>query len=67
VDLAALARARLLAAGIAEVFVDGRDVFCLESAYSHRRQGAGAGRQVAAIVPRLLVDAGGLTIKNTRP
>ena len=52
VDLAALARARLLAAGIAEVFVDGRDVFCLESAYSHRRQGAGAGRQVAAIVPR---------------
>ncbi len=52
VDLAAIARARLLAAGVAQVFLDGRDVFSLETAYSHRRQGAEAGRQVAAIAPR---------------
>ena len=42
----------LLAAGIGEVFQDGRDVFSMETAYSHRRQGAEAGRQVAAIAPR---------------
>jgi polyphenol oxidase len=45
VDLRAIARERLLAAGVAEVRVLGGCTICDERFFSHRREGAAAGRQ----------------------
>jgi YfiH family protein len=44
-DLAALARERLLAAGVAEVRAHDRCTICDPALFSHRREGARAGRQ----------------------
>jgi YfiH family protein len=45
VDLAAHARERLLAAGVGDVHVVGACTICEERFFSHRREGAAAGRQ----------------------
>jgi YfiH family protein len=45
VDLAAIARERLLAAGVAEVRALGGCTICDPALFSHRREGARAGRQ----------------------
>jgi YfiH family protein len=45
IDLAAIARDRLRAAGVAEVRVLGLCTICEERFFSHRREGARAGRQ----------------------
>lgn len=51
VDLQGLARFRLGARGVTRCYAEANDVFANPAAYSHRRQGARAGRQVAAIIP----------------
>ena len=51
VDLQELARFRLGARGVTRCYAEANDVFANPAAYSHRRQGARAGRQVAAIIP----------------
>ena len=51
VDLQGLARFRLKAQGVVRCHSDAVDVFADPRAFSHRRQGAQAGRQVAAILP----------------
>lgn len=51
VDLQGLARFRLGARGITQCYAAAVDVFADLEAYSHRRQGAEAGRQIAAILP----------------
>jgi hypothetical protein len=45
IDLRAIARARLLAAGVAEVLDVQACTICDERFFSHRREGARAGRQ----------------------
>ena len=71
VDLQELARFRLAARGVTRCYAEAEDVYANPAAYSHRRQGAAAGRQVAAIFPAPEgvgpVDARGGSIKNTRP
>ena len=51
VDLQGLARFRLEAQGVTRCYASAVDVFADPKAYSHRRQGAQAGRQIAAILP----------------
>ena len=51
VDLQGLARFRLKAQGVTRCYASAVDVFADPKAYSHRRQGAQAGRQIAAILP----------------
>ena len=51
VDLQGLARFRLGARGVTRCYAEANDVFADPKAYSHRRQGAQAGRQIAAILP----------------
>jgi len=51
VDLQGLARFRLKAQGVVRCHSAAVDVFADPRAFSHRRQGAQAGRQVAAIFP----------------
>ena len=51
VDLQGLARFRLKAQGVTRCYASAVDVFADPGAYSHRRQGAQAGRQIAAILP----------------
>lgn len=51
VDLQGLARFRLETRGVTRCYAEADDVFANPAAYSHRRQGALAGRQVAAIIP----------------
>lgn len=51
VDLQGLARFRLKAQGVVRCYSSAVDVFSDPTAYSHRRQGARAGRQIAAILP----------------
>lgn len=51
VDLQGLARFRLKAQGVLQCHSAAVDVFADPEAFSHRRQGAQAGRQIAAILP----------------
>jgi YfiH family protein len=51
VDLQGLARFRLKAQGVVQCHSAAVDVFADPEAFSHRRQGAQAGRQIAAILP----------------
>ena len=51
VDLQGLARFRLKAQGVVRCHWAAVDVFADPKAYSHRRQGGQAGRQIAAILP----------------
>lgn len=51
VDLQSLARFRLATQGITRCYATRMDVFADPQAYSHRRQGTAAGRQIAAISP----------------
>jgi len=51
VDLQGLARFRLEAQGVTRCYAAALDVFADPKAYSHRRQGGQAGRQIAAILP----------------
>ena len=51
VDLQGLARFRLKAQGVLQCHSGAVDVFADPEAFSHRRQGAQAGRQIAAILP----------------
>ena len=51
VDLQGLARFRLEAQGVTRCYAQAVDVFADPEAYSHRRQSAQAGRQIAAILP----------------
>ena len=51
VDLQGLARFRLEAQGVTRCYAEAVDVFADPEAYSHRRQSAQAGRQIAAILP----------------
>jgi hypothetical protein len=48
-DLPSLARDRLLAAGVDRVVLSGVCTICDESLYSHRREGARAGRQAGIV------------------